>query len=282
VAEPSLRKLLSTGSPRARARWAIRIFTPWGIEWVLWKRSREKARHRVLAAQTSETMVTPSAAHVEGSIRFLVERGLDAIQVREGSMPAQSLEYLAETILDRLPADRPLRALHVGNFVGVSLVYITWLVSERHPESLVVSIDPNVQHREVENPQSHVFALLDRFNMLSRNLIINGYTLGRSADEALTEEQYASAAACENVLRSLHGLAGSCFDLVVIDGDHDEDYLSREIDAIRGLLTDGGIVVLDDITDWPGVAAVFKRVSGDDSFVKLGDDGRIGILQRQS
>jgi hypothetical protein len=34
-----------------------------------------------------------------------------------------------------------------------------------------------------------------------------------------------------------------------------------------------------DITDWPGVNAVFKRVSGDESFLKRGDDGRIGILQ---
>ena len=117
--------------------------------------------------------------------------------------------------------------------------------------------------------------------MLDRNLIINGFTLERSDDEALTEEACLRAAACENVLSSLHDL-GQRFDLVVIDGNYEEDYLGREIAAIRGLLADNGIVVLDDITAWPGVAAVFKRVSGDGSFVKLGDDGRIGIIQLQS
>jgi hypothetical protein len=34
--------------------------------------------------------------------------------------------------------------------------------------------------------------------------------------------------------------------------------------------------------DWPGVAAVFKRVAADESFVMVGDDGRVGILQLTS
>ncbi len=196
-------------------------------------------------------------------------------------MPAQSLDYLALTVLDRLPSDRPLRALQIGNFVGVSLAYITWLVGERHPDSLVVSIDPNIPYLEVEDPQSHALALLAHFKMLDRNLIINGYTLERG-DEVLADEASGKTAACENVLGSLDALLGPPFDLVVIDGNHDEDYLAREIAAIRGLLAESAIVVFDDITDWPGVAAVFERVSGDDSFLKLGDDGRIGILQLQS
>jgi predicted O-methyltransferase YrrM len=242
----------------------------------LWKRSREKARRRLLAGST----LAPNAARVEESIRFLVDRGLDPVQVRDGSMPAQSLDYLAAKISDRLPSDRPLRALQIGNFVGVSLAYITWLVGERHPESLVVSIDPNIPYLEVEDPQSHAMALLAHFKMLDRSVIIGGYTLERG-DEALAEDAYARSDACENVLGSLDALLGPRFDLVVIDGNHEEDYLDREIDAIRGLLAAGAIVVFDDITDWPGVAAVFERVSADEAFVKLGDDGRIGIVQLQ-
>jgi hypothetical protein len=251
------------------------------LEWVLWQRSRERARQFVLTAQAVEAPPSADAARVEESIRFLVGRGLDPVQVREGSIPATSLHYIAETIPDRLPSGRPLHALHVGNFVGVSLSYITSLVLERHPESVVVSVDPNIPHREVEDPQSHAFALLEHFNMLSRNLIINGYTLQRG-DESITHaEDYGRAAACENVLSSLYDLAGPSFDLVLIDGNHEEEYLSREIAAIRRLLTADGIVVLDDIVDWPGVAAVFERVAADERFVRLGDDGRVGILQLQ-
>jgi SAM-dependent methyltransferase len=278
VADPSLRTPFSTGPWRRRVRWAVRIFTPWGVEWLLWKRSREKERERVLAAQIPEAARTSNSFQLEEAIGFLVDRGLDAVQVREGSIPATSLHYLAEAVMDRLPSGRPLRALHVGNFVGVSLSYITWLVTERHPQSLVVSIDPNIPHREVEDPQSHTFALLDHFKMLSRNLIINGYTLERS-DEPLTEEPFAAAAACENVLSSLRALAGASFDLILIDGNHEEKYLSKEIAEIRRLLARKGILVLDDVVDWPGVAAVFERVAADDSFVKLGDDGRVGVLQ---
>jgi hypothetical protein len=253
--------------------------TPWGIEWWLWKRRSRKARRRINARLVRQT--PPRKTRVEESIRFLVGRGLNESEVREGSMPEASLDYLAEKVVDRLPSDRPLRALHVGNFVGVSLCYITWLVRERHPESLVVSIDPNIAHRGVEDPQSHAFALLDHFQLLSRNLIITGYTLERS-EEAATETDYLGGVACENVLGGLHDLAGASFDLVLIDGDHEESYLARESAAVRRLLVDNAIVVFDDVEDWPGVAEVFRQTSRDDSFVQLGDNGRLGILQLDS
>lgn len=278
MAAPPLRTLLTTGPWLQRVRWAIKIVTPWGVEWLLWQRSLEKARQRLLTAHASQASRIPDAGPVEDSIRFLVERGLDEVQVREGSIPASSLHYVAQQIGDRVPSDRPLRALHVGNFVGVSLSYLTWLLTEKHPESLVVSIDPNIPHRGIEDPQSHVFALLEHFGMLARNVVITGYTLERS-DQSLTEEAYARAGASENVLSSLHALNGSSFDLVLIDGNHDENYLSRELAVIRRLLASDGILILDDVVDWPGVAAVFKRATSDDGFRELGTDGRVGIIQ---
>lgn len=281
MADPSLRTLLSTGPWRRRVRWGIRIVTPWGLEWLLWKRSIERARRRVLTARAPRAPRSPDADPVEDSIRFLVERGLDAAQVREGSIPAGSLRYLRQQVSDRLPSGRPVCALHVGNFVGVSLSYLTWLVTQRHPESLVVSIDPNIPHRQVDDPQSHLFALLEHLGMLSHNLVITGYTLERS-DESLSQEDYGRAAASENVLSSLHSVTGSSFDLVLMDGNHDEGYLSRELAVVRRLLASNGILVLDDVVDWPGVAAVFKRATADQRFEKLGDDGRVGILQLQT
>jgi hypothetical protein len=253
------------------------MVTPWGIEWWLWTGSVKKVRRRIKAGLVRET--PPRKTRVEAAIRFLVdERGLDESEVRQGSMPESSHDYLAEKVLDRLPSDRPLRALHVGNFVGVSLFYISLLVRERHPESLVVSIDPNIPHRGIEDPQSHALALLHHFQLLSRNLIITGYTLEHSYD-ATTEADHLSGIACENVLLGLHDLTGASFDLVIIDGNHEESYLAREIAAVRPLLGDNGIVVFDDITDWSGVAEVFRQTAQDDSWVQLGENGRIGILQ---
>lgn len=275
MSEPTLRTRLSSGPWKERARWAARIVTPWGLEWWLWKRFIEREQRRIEASRVCDA--PGESTRVEECIRFLVARGLDEFEVREGSMPAASLHYLADRATGRLPSDRPLRALHVGNFVGVSLCYISWLVKERHPESLVVSIDPNVPHRGVEDPQSHAVALLDHFQQLGRNLIITGYTLERG--EQPTNEAELRSFACEDVLPSLCDLAGGSFDLVLLDGNHEEGYLRRELAAVTRLMADHGILALDDVGDWPGVAAAFSEAAVDDSFTELGDDGRVGILE---
>jgi predicted O-methyltransferase YrrM len=223
----------------------------------------------------------PRQTRVEEAVRFLVNEGLDEFEVRMGSIPESSLDYLAAAVEHQLPSERPVRALHVGNFVGVSLCYVSWLVTERHPESVVISIDPNIPHRGIEDPQSHALALLEHFQLLGSNLIIAGYTLERS-DEATTVADHLRGIACENVLSSLHQLSGATFDLVLIDGKHEETHLAREIAGVRRLVADNGIVVFDDITDWAGVAEVFRETSQDESWVELGQDGRIGILQRRA
>ena len=276
--EPSLRRLLSTGPWRHRARWALRLVTPWGIEWWLWKGNVRKVRRRIKAAVVREVPTRDS--RVGTIVEFLVGRGLDESEVREGSMPDAALRYLDETVRDRLPRGRPVRVLHLGNFVGVSLCYLSWLARERHPESLVVSIDPNVPHRGIENPQSHVLALLDHFDLLRRNLIITGYTLERS-EEATRETDHLLGVAPDNVLVALEDLAGASFDLVLIDGNHEESYLARELDALARLVTDGGIVAFDDIKDWPGVRSVFSKAAQSDGWMQLGEDRRVGILQRR-
>jgi len=272
--------MLTTGSRSQREREAARLVTPWGIEWWLYVRRHDKALRRFEA--TRPEALPSGSTRVEEAIRFLVDRGLDEHEVREGSVPEHSLDYVAEIIFDHLPSDRPVRALHVGNFVGVSLCYFSGLVRDRHPESVMVSIDPNIPHREIGNPQAHVLALLHRFGLLGHNLIIPGYTLeenlwGGSAEDV--DAAYLEGLACENVLSSLQRLAGRCFDLVVLDGNHDDSYLSREFRALRGLLADDSIVVFDDVTEWEGVVEVFAQALEDEAFVKLGEDGRSGILQ---
>lgn len=258
---------------RQRARWALTLVTPYGL--VYWRHLRRFDRLR-RAAEAEVVVEAPDlGTRYEQAIRFLVERGLDEVQVREGSMPEASLNFTAELLADRLPRDRPLFALHVGNFVGASLAYFSWVLRERDPRSVVVSIDPNISHRGVDNPQAHALALLHHFGLLASNVVVPGYTLEHNSAGSPSE------LACEQVLASLGRLSGRRYDLVVLDGNHSPGYLAREFAAVRELLADDSIVVFDDVTEgaWDGVVEVFGQALQDGSFVELGQDGRVGVLQ---
>jgi hypothetical protein len=248
--------------------------TPWGLHLRQVDRRAARAK-RVYEAGMIEASPPVQSRHEE-IISFLRARGVDEDELRWGSIPASALSYIASTVFERLPSQRPVRALHIGNFVGVSLCFISLLVRERHAESVVVSIDPNITHRSVQNPQAHVLALLHRFDLLGNSLIIPGYTLEWTVGEWGAES---GGLACAHVLASLERVCAGPFDLVLLDGNHDESYLERELRALRGLLADGSILVFDDVVDWAGVARAFGRAADDDHFKSLGQDGRVGILQ---
>jgi len=253
--------------------------TPWGIEWLLFTRRRRSAVRRVEAKVVRQA--PPARTRVEEAIAFLVDRGLDEHTVREGSMPEASFDYTAQLVSDRLPSNRPVRALHVGNFVGVSLCFFSWLVRDRHPGSVVVSVDPNTTHRGIKDPQAHVLALLHHFGLLAANLIVPGYTLEQTIGEAGAEAEadHLEGLACEHVLAGLGRLCGQRFDLVLLDGNHEQSHLARELTAVEGLLADDAIVVFDDVAQWEGVVEVFRQALRDERFVEIGQDGRVGILQ---
>jgi methyltransferase family protein len=258
---------------RQRARWALRLVTPHGL--VYWRHLRRLDKLRRVAEATQVVGARDLGTRYEEAIRFLVERGLDEDQVREGSMPEASLSFTAELLGDRLPPGRPLFALHVGNFVGASLAYFTWLLRERDPSSVVVSIDPNIAHRGVDDPQAHALALLHHFGLLANSVIVPGYTLEQNAAGSPSD------LACEQVLASLGRVSGGRYDLVVLDGNHSQDYLEREFAAVRELLAEDSIVVFDDVTEgsWDGVVEVFGQALQNGSFADLGQDGRVGVLQ---
>jgi len=210
----------------------------------------------------------------EEAVRFLLERGLDEYAVRVGSMPEDSLEFVSRFVRENLRARSPVRALQIGNFLGVSLCHLTWAVRELHPSSVVVSIDPNQPHMGVEDPEAHARALLKHFGLLDGNLIIRGYTM-----EGPSGAGAHGSGVAEHVLESLGRLCHRAFDLVLIDGNHEERYLSEELAALRELLADRCIVVFDDIVDFGGVATVFKHILEEESVIQLGQDGRVGIVQ---
>jgi hypothetical protein len=180
----------------------------------------------------------------------------------------------------------------VGNFVGISLAALSGSLIEVAGDSdpLVVSIDPNIPHNDIADPQAATMAVLNHFGYQRYNVVICGYSLEKSlGNEGAATVDYdpmgafAQEQACENVLLSLAGL-GLSLDVAVVDGSHNAPYLRRELEAIVPLLRDGALLILDDVTDvWVGIRDLFGELGSPDSqwpLEVLDHDGRIGVLRR--
>src|SRR5262245_24687402 len=89
-------------------------------------------RKRIRAVSMHARLPRFSAHDYEGMINYLTEQGISEFHVREGSIPLKSLRVLDEKVFSMLASDRPSFVLHVGNFVGVSLAYITNSVIKRN------------------------------------------------------------------------------------------------------------------------------------------------------
>jgi hypothetical protein len=224
----------------------------------------------------------------EAGISFLIERGCDPAQVREGSLSPESLGF-ALHYLRRVIGQEQCIGLHVGSFVGMSLAFFARAASREHPDSFVVSIDPDLPHRNIKNTQRHAIGLLNFFN-LQRNVVwVTGYSLEKSIsndgivfDEYDPEERFGAELSCEAQLSALRWLAPERFDFAVIDGNHDADYLRREIESMNVLLKPGAILVLDDVSwQWPELQSVFNALDTT-CYQKIGTDGRVGVLQKTS
>lgn len=246
-------------------------------------------RDFALGASTA-TSVAPAWSY-GAAVAYLAERhGIPEVQVREGSIPEASVQSIVDWAVNNLPSDRPLQALHVGNFIGVSLGHLFAGLRAKHPGSLVLSIDPNIPHRGVTHPQDVVIDLLEHFGMHDRHLLVCGYSLEKSLsnDGVVTytgydpSREFANEQAPDNTLLGLLG-AGLRFDVALIDGNHEPDYLRREVAAISQLLRPGGVLALDDVDRWwRELAAVFTEIVESDEwpFEQVGYDGRLGLLRR--
>ncbi len=259
-------------------------------------RQRAASARRLSKRSAAQRAPGQQVFDYEDAVAFLVGRGLDELAVRAGSMPAASLRYSHELLERHLPTDRALVGLHVGNFVGISLASFSSLLSRRHTDSVVLSIDPQTSHRGIENPEVHVYALLGRVGLLDANLVIAGYTLEHALGElperagpdyarlwAVDVGSAARAPRSGFVLRNLAQVAPGRIDLAVIDGNHEGGYLQRELLELRRLLVPGALVVVDDVHPgvWNGVVDAFERTAQDPSgeFAELGRDGRVGVLK---
>jgi hypothetical protein len=127
---------------------AVKYVMPHGLVQQVF-RSKAVIRRRLNAHNAAHTLVARKYApySYEAAIEFHCARGLNRGQLIGGSMPEASLDFCSKTLDELIPDDRPLVGLHVGNFLGVSLSYFGDYVSRRKAKSVVISIDPNIQHQ---------------------------------------------------------------------------------------------------------------------------------------
>ena len=223
---------------------------------------------------------TRSFSYAE-ALAFLIERGVDEEAVHIGTIHEDSVSFLRKAVATHCER-RPLRALHVGNFVGVSLAALSDVVIRHHPESVLVSVDPNLPHLGTEDPQSHVLALLDHFGLQRNNIVIPGYSLHRVANRTQAGT-FADEPAGEHTLENLERL-GVRFDLALIDGNHDLEYVRGELELLVRLLPGEALLMLDDIAnEHTRIPELFEEVvAGRWPFEQVDRDRRIGVLRRTS
>ncbi len=211
--------------------------------------------------------------------------------IRTASIPKESLEYTSTYFKD-LPKDRPLIALHIGNFVGISLTWMADQLRKIHPNSVVVSIDPNIIHRGVKYPLEVVIKLTNYFSLEENIIVLIGYSLEKNISDGANTEHDGSMfrngsiyPSFENTLQNLELFSEQKYDLALIDGNHESTYLSREIDHIYHLLKKNGLLILDDISDYWENRAQLKSIydnADEKRFIKVGTDGRVGILRKRN
>lgn len=262
------------------------------VEWIRNKKARQQfaidnARADAFK-RTVSSLARPAAAPYSRSeaISFLSGLGCDRLQVEAGSMPESSLIYSCQQLQRHLP-DRPILGLHVGNFVGVSLCHYADFARRLDDSSIVLSIDPNLPHRGIRNPQERVISCLNYFGLQGNAMLLTGFTLEKNASNdgvKITSDydpavEFGAELSCENQLPMLSRLMPGTFDFVVIDGNHEANYLSRETAFAYRLLKSGGIMVMDDV-DWTSLGDVYRSLDRN-LYEDLGADGRVGLARKK-
>jgi len=274
--------------PKKLLKWVL----PHGV--VRLVQSRQERGYRLgRAALAIQQNAPPLGLAPAAMIDFLVGRGLRRDQVTEGSMPAESLEFLAGFVRERCRGGDPLRGLHIGNFVGVSLTFFAGVAAAIHPGSVVVAVDPNIPHRGISHPQDHVCALLEHVGLAHHVLLTCGFSRARNVGDdgrnylenyrllepAEARTRVGAEHAPDRALDHLVALGVAGFDFVLLDGNHEAAYVADELDFLRPLLKPGALVFLDDVSEgWPLLKQLFEGAAAG-NFRALAADGRVGVLE---
>ncbi len=274
------------------------MFVPHSLVRVIQHAQRQRHRQAIHAgmavAQTAaQTIVTETTAPVfdyEAAFAWLAANGLDENQCRLGSMPLTVLES-AWTQIERLRRRGPVRLLHIGNFVGVSLCYFASKL-DRSQGDLIVSLDPNIEHRGIQQPAAVVTRMAAHFGLGGVILPIQAFSLqanpandGATSDysRALDPSSVRAETGFEHGLENLAAIAVGQFSAILLDGNHDRAYLNREIDICTRLLAGGGLLLLDDIdAAWENLQALYEKLRLRDGFEEVDRAERLGVLRKTS
>ena len=96
--------------------------------------ARVAARAQRRAAAAAKPKAAGAEFSYDAALRLIDGLGIDPFHTRDASMPLSSLDLMRRH-LQRLDASAPLLALHVGNFLGVSLAYLADAVRDLHPDA---------------------------------------------------------------------------------------------------------------------------------------------------
>lgn len=271
--------------PSALIRSILGCFVPHSL--VMLRQRRWKRRVASWRQAVEAPTHSPWPYSYEDSVHWLTSQSLEETHVREGSIPERSLAFVCRRLRELLATSRPVTALHIGNFVGLSLCYVVNELRTLNPDSMVLAIDPNIAHRGVKDPQNYVLGLLSRYGLQNNCVLVCGYSLAKNlgddggiqpSDEPAVRKRYPGECACEGTLLSLEHLMAGNFDCAFVDGNHDDRYLTAEVEVIRRLLRPGGVLVLDDVSEgWTEIRSVFEAIKPARQTSTF-QDGRVGIV----
>lgn len=234
-------------------------------------RERETRAVETFAAQRGATRAASDSFRCAAAVESLVRLGASEFDVLGASIPEASLALCAQTLDRYLDVSRPLTGLHIGNFLGVSLAYFLDWIGKRHSDSLLLSVDPNITYRGIENPQNYVAYMTGQLGLTRQHLLLVGYTLEKNSEDVF-------ALAPEYTLPHLAHL-GVTLDFALIDGNHDVAYLKRELQMLTPMLKPGGVLILDDVTEqWELIRNLYGELRSGAEFVQVARDERLGIL----
>lgn len=269
----------------------VKFFVPHGLV-ILYEYVKHyfRAKQRTLNINNFEKLqnnlqnLSIKRFNYENALILLTKLGLDEEQIRAGSIPEVHLDFIKEELNKTYLQKKDLVVLHIGNFVGLSLSYIADYLINRNSNNVLIGIDPNLEHRGIKNPSYYVKLLLSNYNLDGIVLLIDGFSFKKNlrndggclySDNIKINTEYG----CYNALENLYKIGNQKIDICMIDGNHFEEYLIGEIQNITPQLTDGAILILDDVKSWRDVRNVFMELQKNRKFLLIAENERIGIFQ---